>query len=263
MDVIQSRLKNIIDTLKIHRAVTIKEFAQHLHVSEMTIRRDVAILVKENMVKQVHGVIVYNDNRIDTPATNDEGSRYNLPNEEERRVKEKRSIAKMAASLISPNDIIIIDTGSTTEFLGEYIPGDLPLKIICFAINILLSVHKKKDCSLIFGGGYFHENTMMFESAEGVELIKKNRANKAFMSARGVSDTLGITTADNYEIATKRAILNSSQEKILLVDSSKFNVVRSAYYAELKDFDVIVTDDKIPEEYVRIIRDMGITLHIT
>ena len=67
---------------------------------------------------------------------------------------------------------------------------------------------------------------------------------------------------NGYERETKKAIIQSSMTKILLVDSSKFGVIRSDYFAELSDFDEIVTDAGIPTEYAEIIRNLGIVLHI-
>lgn len=102
----------------------------------------------------------------------------------------------------------------------------------------------------------------MFESPEGISLIKKTRATKVFVSAAGVHENLGVTCSNNYEVLTKQAIINSSLEKILLVDSSKFGVVKSAYFADLDDFDTIITDDGISNEWKEIIHTKGIKLII-
>ena len=82
------------------------------------------------------------------------------------------------------------------------------------------------------------------------------------MAARGVSDALGITTAEPYEVNMKKAALHVSQQKILLADSSKFGKAWYAKYADLKDIDVIITDTDIREEHKQMILDNGITLYI-
>jgi DeoR family transcriptional regulator, deoxyribose operon repressor len=256
----KKRLQTLTDILKIKNAGTIRELSQALNVSEMTVRRDLTILAKENTIKLIHGGAIYNHtSKINQKRDN---SIYNLPNEEATRTNEKRRIAEKAVSLIQQDDIIIIDSGSTTELMGDFIQSSNPSTIVCYAMNILFSVFRQKECKLIFGGGYLHKNTLMFESKEGVELIKNNRANKAFISARGVSDILGITTADSYEIPIKRAAVESSQQRILLVDSSKFDVVRSAYFGDIKDFDKVITDDKIPKRYIELFKQLEIELII-
>lgn len=102
----------------------------------------------------------------------------------------------------------------------------------------------------------------MFESQEGIGLIKRTRADKGFISAAGFHETLGITCANPYEIETKKAVLNSSKTKILLVDSTKFDKTKIAYFADMKDFDMIITDSEISEHYMDIIRNQGIELVI-
>jgi len=102
----------------------------------------------------------------------------------------------------------------------------------------------------------------MFESPESLEMIRNFRATKAFVSASGVNSQFGVTCMNSYERETKKAVLLSSLRKILLVDSSKFGVIRSDYFARLSDFDEIVTDAGIPSEYSELIKDLGIVLRI-
>ena len=48
-----------------------------------------------------------------------------------------------------------------------------------------------------------------------------------------------MTCAHNYEVVTKKAALESSLQKILVADSSKFGQVRPGYFAELEEIDEI------------------------
>jgi DeoR family deoxyribose operon repressor len=126
----------------------------------------------------------------------------------------------------------------------------------------MLRLYRRNNIKLVMGGGSFHANNMMLESSQNVELIKRNRVNKAFFSARGVSERLGVTTAEEIETNVKQAGLQVSQERILLVDSSKFGKVYSAYYAELSDFTAVITDSGIPEDYFKLIQSLGLKLMI-
>jgi DeoR family deoxyribose operon repressor len=259
----RGRRTQILEILKIHSSTTVRELSVALGVSEMTVRRDLERLASENYVKLFHGGVKYNRASIATqPIEGEVDNFYLLSNEENMMVNEKQRIARKAASLIQPNDVILLDTGSTTELVGEYIPTDIPLTVICYTFNVMLRVYRRNSLKLILGGGYFHTNNMMFESSENVELIKRSRVNKAFLSARGVSERLGVTTAEETEITLKRAALQVSQERILLVDSSKFGKVYSAYYAELKDFTTVITDAGIPEAYQNLVKELGLKLLI-
>lgn len=252
------RANKIIEILKEKNGATVKELALTFGVSEMTIRRDLEILKSNNIINNVYGAAIYN------PSNNIEklDSYYNIEHEFIRQETEKTIIGKAAAALIKEDDIIIIDTGTTTEKLAESINNDLNIKALIYNTNILMALHKKKNINLIFSGGYFHPNTMMFESPEGISLIEKIRATKVFVSASGVHENLGVTCSNSYEVPTKQAIIKSSVEKILLVDSKKFGIVKSSYFADLNDFNTIITDSGISPEWRNKIESLGISLII-
>ena len=63
-------------------------------------------------------------------------------------------------------------------------------------------------------------------------------------------------------MATKQAIIQSSQERILLADSGKFDAVRSAYFGDLSEISTIVTDSYLSAEWAEYLRSQGIALHL-
>ncbi|ROR31883.1 DeoR family transcriptional regulator [Mobilisporobacter senegalensis] len=250
------RLNQIISIIKEKNGATVKELASIFGVSEMTIRRDLAILESQNIVNNVYGAVIYNPSN----AKENLEKNYSLNSAKIANDPEKARIGKYAASLINDNDVVIIDTGSTTEKLAANIPNTLLATVLCFNINILNRLVNKENLKLIFAGGYFHPNTQMFESSEGISLIKSTRAAKVFVSAAGIHEKLGVTCATNYEVPTKNAIMKSAVDKILLADSSKFGMVRSSYFAELSDFQTIITDSKLSSGWIDYIRKIGIEL---
>ncbi len=252
------RIEKIISLLQRENGLPIQTISRHLDVSHMTVRRDLEQLVEDGLVKQIHGgVILARGNE----PTNQQ-SPYSLNSAETVQVEEKQRIGEFAAGLIEPEDTLIIDSGSTTEFLANAVPEDLSLTIICYALNIISATARLKGCRHVFAGGTMHENTLMFESPEGMELIKRHRATRAFVSAAGVHPEFGVTCLNMYERETKRAVIEASDQKILLVDSSKFGLIRSDYFAELGDFDAVVTDRSVPEEYVRYMEQLGVRLYL-
>jgi len=250
------RMKTIINMLRYRNAISIKELTKQMNVSEMTIRRDLNLLENDNIVELIPGGAIFKA-YVDSERDQE---KYLIENEEARRTREKIRIGQKAASLIEQNDTIILDVGSTTEYVAKFIRKEIPVTILCCALNILVEIYRKKNCSPIFAGGYFHDNTLMFESPEGIDLIKRIRADKGFISAAGFHNTLGVTCANPYETETKKAILHSSKTKILLIDSTKFGKTKIAYFADIKDFDMIITDSEITDEYTDTIENLGIEL---
>ena len=250
------RANQLIEILHKNQMITIRELASLLNVSEMTIRRDLELLKDMGAAVNMHGAVIYANPEL-LKIDNEE---YSLIRAGSTHVKEKERIGIYGASLIEPGDCIILDNGTTTEYIADYVPVDLRATILSSNLNIISKICNKPNLTLMFGGGYFHADTYMFESPESISLIKRTRASKVFVSAAGVHDSLGVTCANNYELATKQAILESGAEKILVLDSSKFGLVKPCYFADITDFDKIITDKSLPDYWVNYIADKGISL---
>ena len=251
----EKRLKRIIKMLRLSNPTTVNNLASVLGVSHMTIRRDLDLLKERNLVDIFHGgVILRDDNKRSKQHP------YSLSFANKQMNREKKHIAAKAAALIGSGDTISLDTGSTIEYFARSLPDCIPITVICFTLNSLVHISKLEKADIIFPGGYFHENTLMFESKEGIELITSHPATTAFISASGVSLDIGVSCSNEYELKTKTEMMKSADKKILLVDSSKFNKVKNTLFAELTDFDVIISDTGIPDEYREHCKNNGIEL---
>jgi DeoR family deoxyribose operon repressor len=250
------RIKQLISLLRDKNGASIKELSGALGVSEMTIRRDLDQLRQDNVISLVHGAAIF---KAEPKTTNDS---YTLSLQKMANSDQKERIGKAAAHLVSPGDTIIIDIGTTTETLAKNLPVDSQITVICFTMNALKEVQKKRVETLIMGGGYYHPDTQLFEALETLSFLKRMRASKYFMSAAGVSLELGLTCANQYEVEIKQTCINSSFKKILLVDSTKFSKLRPAYFASLRDIDMIITDDGLSKDWLKILHDMSITVQV-
>lgn len=250
------RLNRVVEILERQNGVTIRELAAILDVSEMTVRRDLEALKLKNIVLDVPGVAVLNPQR--TLGADDDS--YHLSMATRTHMKEKERIGKYAASLIEEDDCIIIDNGSTVEYLADNIPKDIKITVFTCNLNILNKVCGNPNISVIFGGGYYHPDTSLFECQESIRLIENIRATKVFASAAGVHDKMGVTCMNNYELKTKQAIIQAGVEKILLADSSKFGVTKPYFQSDLDIFDRVITDEGLSEEWTTLLREKGIAV---
>ena len=254
----EDRLTRLIEILKRQNGATIRDLAQMLDVSEMTVRRDLDALKSKNVILDIPGAAVLN-----TQYTYEgEDDAYQLSMATRSHAKEKERIGKFAASLIQQDDCVIIDNGSTVEYLADSIAKDMKVTVFTCNLNILNKICSNPNISIIFGGGYYHPDTTLFESAENITLIKNIRATKVFASAAGVHDTMGVTCMNNYELEIKQTIIQSGAEKILLVDSSKFGMIKPCFVTDLDIFDRIITDTNLSEEWVQLIQEKGIELNM-
>lgn len=254
----ERRLNELLELLKEKESMPVADIAETLGVSVMTVRRDLTQLEQSNIIRRTHGRAAYNPGDI----SNNVDHLYDLSIERIRMSDEKERIGRYAATLIQRDDVLITDSGSSVAALAHHVPEGMDLTVLCYNLNIMNVLCQKRGVRIIMAGGYFHPRNQMFESQEGINLIRDLRATKLFISASGIHQQLGMTSPLTYEVPIKRAILQSSQTKILLADSSKFGIVRTAYFAPIDELDMIVTDDGLSEEWRAIIREKGIDLRI-
>jgi len=252
------RVGRIARILRERNGASIKELSQDLAVSEMTIRRDLSQMQQANIVSLVHGAAIYKSGSAQDGKEFD----YQLILEKSVNNPEKERIGKAAAQLVKPGDTIIIDIGTTTEPVARYIPQNSPITVLCFTINALFEIYKKNVQNLIMSGGYYHADTQLFESPDSINFIRQTRANKFFMSAAGVSNELGLTCINQYEVAIKQACIDSSLQKILLADSKKFGQIKPAFFTTLDKIDMVITDSGISPEWIKTMEDMGIAVQV-
>jgi len=250
------RMDNILEILKESGSAEITGLAHMMRVTSMTVRRDLAELARNGLVRVYHGVAV----PVRSPDTYTHD--YLLSQAESQNVEEKTRIARHAASLVEAGDILIMDAGSTTALTAGFIPKDLPIKIICFSLNVFLRSLGRKNSDVILAGGLYHETSRVFESTESIELIKRYRANKAFISASGIREDLGVTCSNPFEIAIKQAALQSSLQKILISDASKFGKITSCFFAGLEEFNMVITDSGISQASLEWMRRRSIKVEV-
>ena len=258
MDKQHERMNGIVNLLSKHGMMRVADLAEACSVSDVTLRRDLKKLESDGMVFVAHGAASLNPGS-DTLRV---GDQYYISQQQAVHRDEKAAIGRRAATLIEPNETIVIDSGTTPYFLARDLPEGYDLTVICFSLNVFIELHDRSDISLIFAGGYFHPNTLMCESEEAIELVKRHRASKAFLGATGIHDQMGVTSSNPFEQKMKQVVMESSLNNILLVDSYKFGVVQTSYFADLHEFDTLVTDPGIPEKYRSILNELGTHLVI-
>lgn len=237
--------------------LSVKEIAEMLHVSDMTVRRDLNELERRRIIRRTHGGATLLD-----PSSSVRDP-YILGEQTAKNVREKSMIGIKAASLVRPDETILLDSGSTTPFVARHIDKDLPLTVLCYTFTNALEFYPRKNANLILLGGFFHRDSNIFHSVENRALISNIRADKAFISTGGLDPELGLTTYFYYEADIKREMIRSARQIILVTDSTKFGKISVTHFAGLDEVDTIITDEGISDEYREILADRGIELLIT
>jgi DeoR family deoxyribose operon repressor len=250
------RWKSMIELLSKKEEVSVREIAQALEVSEMTVRRDLMDMESDRVIQRTHGgARLFNSASL-------VGENYVIGEQTQKNVQEKSIIGLKAASMVKANETIFLDSGSTTPFIAKYIERELPITVLCYTFLNALEFYSRKNTNLILSGGFFDRDSTVFHSSECYSFIKGIRADKAFISAAGVDSKLGLTTYFYFEADMKKLMIQSAKQIILVVDSTKFGKTSISHFADLDQVHTVITDSAIRESDATMLREKGIDLVI-
>ncbi|MEB7754541.1 DeoR/GlpR family DNA-binding transcription regulator [Staphylococcus pseudoxylosus] len=230
------RIYEIESFIKENKTASIEELRQRFNVSINTIRRDVNQLVDMNIVKKVYGgieVIEDSHKAVDYNKRNIENS------------NSKKLIGELAANEIEANDIIYIDTGTTTIHLLDYVDKHLTFTIITNSLDIMHKASQFDNVTLFIIGEKYKPITRSFIGIDSNMLLEKFNINKAFMSATGVNIQNGLSNSEMEENLIKQYITSKATETFILADHSKMGKSTLLTYCDLRDINKMFTD-KIP-----------------
>ena len=230
-----------------------------LGVTEVTIRRDLQELKRLDRIRLFHGVAASTDTGSNRTAG---GDVYRIDEAEHQHISAKRLIAERAAQLIQPGEIVYFDPGTTTELVARLADPEISITVVTTALNISDYVAQNTSWTLVNPGGQLHRGPMMFEGDYTVDFLSKTRAHRAFISASGISPELGVTCTNLFEIRVKQAAIRTAQQAVLVIDSSKFGSVQVAYFGEVQDFDLIVTDSGLEPEMAQFLREKDVEIEV-
>ncbi len=230
----------ILQRLQSDGKASITELSDELCVSGMTIRRDLRQLIEQGIVTISVGTAYLVDKSVDAAS-------LSVPTEAQKDARRKHAIGLKAAQLIDDGDTIIIDCGTTTCGLLNYIESKR-LTIITNSIPVAAVVGGKPNIRLIYAPGEYTNDSRGVIGPLTVSFFQTLRVDKAFLGAHGFDATGGANEPVLGDATTKRAMIESATTSYLLVESSKYGNVHLMAMSKLSDFSYVITDNDFPVE---------------
>ncbi|MEN1986525.1 DeoR/GlpR family DNA-binding transcription regulator [Paenibacillus hubeiensis] len=244
------RLQDIEEYVHSHKSVTLDELCQKFEVSKNTIRRDINQIVRKGAVEKVYGGVTSATELI--PFEN-RGSKHS---------SEKSIIARLAASCIEENDLIFIDSGTTTQHMAEHLPANISFTLLTNSLDIINGASELPLVNLLVIGNTYKHKTKSFVGIDEPRMLDKYNVNKAFMAATGISTTHGLTNSDLLEYEIKKVIAKKAETLLLLADPSKFGKSTLLTYAPLENVDMIISSEPLPDPFQLFCESHGIEVKI-
>ena len=229
--------------------VSVSDLAQAFDASVETIRRDLALLEGECLLRRVHGGAV-DRTRLLVPE----------PPMAERaalRIDEKRRMAAAALCQLPEAGVVFLEAASTSMVLAESLPARSRLTIVTNGIPIANLLGARADIEVLMVGGRIRRATLATMDDWALDALEALHVDVAILGTIGFSLEGGLTAPDLAEAAVKRRTLRVGEKVVLLAEAAKYGAIALCRYGEIADLDLLVTDASMDAATADRIRAAG------
>jgi len=248
----EERKAKIMDLIQKEARVSVIELSKLFQVSESTVRRDLKELEDAKLLTRTHGGAVSLEHVNFEPTFGEK---------EEKFQKEKIAIAKKAMEWIKEGDTILFDSGTTIYHLVKELNAFQQLTVVVNSLIFAQELQNNKEIEVVSIGGSLRKETLAFVGPLAEQSLDGIRVDKAFIATNGIDQKNGLTTPNLIEAATKRKMIQSAKQVILLADHSKIGKTTFGKFADLSDIDLFITDQEAPKAFIQELIEQGIDVY--
>lgn len=238
----EQRRSEIAEWVRVNGQITVLEMSERYGVSSATIRADLTALEQMGLLHRTHGGAIRAGNRAGLEQTSAE--------KEAQHVREKQAIARQAAALIEPGDVIALDTGTTTRELATVLLETSGITVVTNDIRIATILSANERITLILLGGSVRPGFQCTLGAMAEDQLGQIYTDKAFIAANGMSATRGLSTPHLETGNVKRRLIANTGKVIALVDSSKVGNEALCRFAAISEVHTLITDSGISQSFL-------------
>ncbi|RDI98157.1 DeoR/GlpR transcriptional regulator [Dyella solisilvae] len=246
----EERQQRILDRLRGDGRVVAAELAQLFEVSEDSIRRDLRELAAQGLCKRVYGGALL-------PAAT-------LTPLKQRRMEHsarKQALARKAVSLVQTGQTLLIDAGTTNAAIAAALPRDAGLTVITNAPHIAQLLLDREGFEVLLIGGRVDPAIGGTIGAQAVEQVRRVRADLCFPGACAIDAAHGLWGFDGEEALFKRAMIEASDETVVVATDDKLEAVALHQVAELSRVQHLVVEHSADRATRSAFAARGVAVH--
>jgi DeoR family transcriptional regulator, fructose operon transcriptional repressor len=247
----EERRLNIVEQVRAKPLVRADELARRFGVSIETVRRDLDALRRDGLIRRVYGGATgIVPHTLEAPFDQRQGLH----------LEAKRSIGRLAASLVEPTDAVVLDVGTTVAELARLLPADFRGRVLTSSLLVAAEVSRRQGVEVEVAGGRLRGGDLACSGAHAAAFFAGWFADKAFLGSGGVHPEAGLTDYHPDEVATRQVMLAHAAEVYVLADSSKLGQVALRKVCDLDQLTAVITDDQARPSAVRALENKGVRM---
>ncbi|RYV49961.1 DeoR/GlpR family DNA-binding transcription regulator [Pengzhenrongella frigida] len=249
----ENRRVELLRYVEEHTTAKVEELAERFAVSAMTVHRDLDVLAREALLERIRG---------GARAIPRHFSERDVRLRRGTRAAQKQALARAALSLVHEGDIVALDDSTTVAAMAPDLAARRPSAVITHSLGLMRRLTQDHpDITLVGLGGQYYPETDSFLGAVVVDQVKRVAADVVFVSTTSLKNT-ALYHPDAEAALTKRALVLMADRKVLLVDSTKFDVKNGLYHVvDLTAFDDVFVEQDLAAEHRSQLERLDATVH--
>jgi DeoR/GlpR family transcriptional regulator of sugar metabolism len=249
----EQRRELLVKHLRRDGVLSYRQLSVLLAVSQMTIRRDVAVLEEEGRVLATPGGAKISSRLVREPPRTEKSLQD---------VAEKDAMAREAASMVRESMTLYLDAGTTIQAMRPHLSAVESFTVVTNDLATVTAFLDHPGAEIISIGGRVEKDNLSTVGRLAAMTLRELSIDIAFLSSSSWDLRHGVTTPVESKIDPKRAALESASETVLVAGSSKYGQFGRYRVLGLDELDLVITDDGISEPTASGITDLGVALRL-
>lgn len=245
------RKLRIVEFVRQHRTASVSVLAKEFGVHEATIRRDLAEVEQEGLLKRTHGGVIVESLTHNEPSFNE---RTNV------QLDQKMRIGRMAASLVEDGDHIIIDSGTTTLHIAKNLVNRSNLTVVTNDINVAAELRDAPGVKVTVTGGELYPSSYMLNGMFTDYVLGSLHVSKAFVGTPAIHSKHGLMHPEAQLVPAKQGMIAAAQEVIVVADDTKIGKLSLYKVAPNSSIHTLITGKETPDYDLKPFQDTGINV---
>jgi DeoR family transcriptional regulator, fructose operon transcriptional repressor len=231
-----ARRRQLLALIREFGQLSVTAAAEQLGVSVETLRRDLAVLEERGLVRREYGS-AYPVESI--------GFETDLEHRAGEWLAEKRRIAAEAVEHLEEAESVFIDEGFLPTLIAQHLPDGRPLTVVTASMPVATILAPRPEYTVIMLGGRVRGGTLATVDHWVTRMLKEFVIDLAFIGSNGISPAAGLTTPDPVVAEVKSVAIRASRRRIFVGAHNKFRMSSFCKFAELEDFELLITDVRL------------------
>lgn len=228
-----ARQAQIRGRFAVQPGISISALADAFGVSEMTIRRDLAVLEGKSHIQRTHGGAMLTERMMLEFDYRDRRATHRAA---------KQAIAAEARKLVQPGQRLILDTGTTTLELAALLKDGEDLTVITPSLAVASELQHAPGVEVILLGGIIRRGNPDLTGPVTEHCLELFAADLVFQGADAISLDGFIYNSDIRLAKVDRLMRRLADRNCLLSDHSKIGATALARNGSLAEVDIFITD---------------------